>query len=220
MSIGTQERTQPRLGLYYAIMVGAFAISITALLALNWAAFVVIAGVSTVAVIIAAMRLGVAGEQVVVEEPPRPPFSLRRLLVEARARWRVIAVWGVLMIAAFLWITVAQSMPVEWQDRVMLLAYSGLLVMYGLIGVGEIRSVFTDFSNTELDRKRLVLRAILVLSVIALAAVFLYDTLQREITPSWQLSALLAANPLLMFAKLLARTSQPTPPAPSQPAAE
>ena len=220
MSSSTEARTRPRLRLYYAIMVSGFVVSVLALLTLSMTAFVLIAAVSVIAVIAAAMKLGVAGSQVVVDEPPRPPFSLRRLVAKARPNWRVIATWCVLMIAGFVMITVTRSIPVEWQGRAMFLAASGLLWMYALFGLGQTRAAFADLASTQRHRMRLALRAILGICLVILAAVFFYYSLQRDLIPGVSLAAIAVANTIFMLTQYVAAKSAPTPPAPSPPATE
>lgn len=117
MVIDTETRTRPKMRLYYAIMLGGFAISMGALILLNWTAFVLIALVSTVAVIIAAVRLGVAGPQVVVDDDagqPIAPLPWKQLSTKQRLiQLAILAGGGAILMAFFL-------LPDQGADRVRL----------------------------------------------------------------------------------------------------
>jgi len=216
MSIGTEERTRPRLGLYYTIVIGAFVASMAALLTLSGAAYALVVAVSVIAVIAARMKLGVSGSLIVVDEPL---LSLRWHVALAYRTWRPIAAWCVAMVVVFAIITATKSMPLEWQGRAILLAMSGSFCMLAHYGVSELRSVIADLSNTELNRKRLALRAILGITLIVLAAAFFYYALQRDLPQYGQSMAIIAAWGVFLLTKHVAEKSAPTPPAPSPPAA-
>ncbi|WP_339748409.1 hypothetical protein [uncultured Maricaulis sp.] len=148
MSSSTEDRTQPRMRLYYAIMAGGFAVSLGALILLNFAAFGMIAMASIIVVIIAAMRLGIAGSQIVVEEPPRPPFNWREF-----AAWAMVPVLISASLAALSW------MPGGWGERFYLVTMLSSLCMLAFIGFLEILRALRGRPNERLKPRMIRLGA-------------------------------------------------------------
>ncbi|WP_417484145.1 hypothetical protein [Maricaulis salignorans] len=207
MSSSTEDRTQPRMRLYYAIMAGGFAASLAALILLNFAAFGMIAMASIIVVILAAVRLGIAGSQIVVEEPPRPPFNWREF-----AAWAMVPVLISASLAALSW------MPDGWWERFHLVTMLSSLCMLSFIGSIEILRALRGRPNERLKPRMIRLGAGSL--ILGLAGAGGFALVRGNFDSSFVPFPLYLAWALVLSIGPVIQRLAPTPPAPSPPGAE
>ena len=219
MAINTEDRTQPRMRLYYAIMLGAFTISLGALILLDWTAFALIALASTAIVIIAAVRLGVAGPQVLVEATPGAVFSWRTIGVYTLANWRHLAAWSRVLIGLSVALSIFSVMPESWLDRTVLVGSSGLLIWFAFQGFAETRRGLMELSDADKTPGRLALKIAGGGVLVALSSVALGFLLLGEFEIQPQTFLVLLGVSTLQLLRRNWEKQRPTPAAPSPPAA-
>jgi len=207
MSISTEDRTHPKIRFYYAIMAGAFAVSLGALILLNFAAFGMIAMASIIVVIIAAMRLGVVGPQIVVDEPPRPPFN-----------WLEFAGWAMVPVLISAFLLAISWMPDGWGDRVYLVTMLSSLGMLGFSGFLEILRALQGRSNERLKPR--MIRLVTGSLILGLAGAGGYALVRGDFDSSFVHLPLVLAWALVVSIAPVIQRLAPTPSAPSPPASE
>ncbi|WP_417468897.1 hypothetical protein [Maricaulis sp.] len=207
MSIGTEERIQPKMRLYYALMAGAFAASVGALFLLNFAAFGMIALASIIVVIIAAMRLGIAGSQVVVEEPPRPPFN-----------WREFAAWAMVPVLISATLAAASWMPDGWGERLNVVTMLSSFCMLAFIGFVEILRAWRGRPNERVKPRMIRLGTGSL--ILGLAGIVGCALMRGDTDSSFASFLLFLGWMLAVWIAPVIQRLEPTPPAPSPPSSE
>jgi len=175
MSISTEDRTQPKLGPYYAIMAGAFAASVGALILLNWTAFALVAVASTIIVIIAAARLGIAGSQIVVDDDAaitQPPVTWKQALISLA----IFAGFGAVIAASAVF---DRRLPEPWQD---LIRFAYFYLMFGYL-TGSLLREFRRSWATRSEHRPIPLAirfSILIVGAVILAGALYFLTVQND----------------------------------------